>query len=418
MMEVYELKSAWPHLWRNQSMLARQWSKGVFIASAVTICFLVQPAWCITWDACGRQEAAWYKTTEAVRIADNVILFQADIGGWYKYVDSIRPRDPDRSPSGNYAIDVRSEGEKKEVKKKLLLEKYPCTLDNGATHSEMRYLAKVYAATGRQKYRDGFLKGVHYLLKAQYPSGGWPQFYPLRPGYSSRITFNDGAMIGAMRVLDDVANRRQLYDLADEGLRTRCKEAVRKGLECILECQIVVDGKKTAWCQQHNEVTLKPAQGRVSENPSNSGAESVDIVRYLMAIAKPSAEVIDAVESAAAWFDEVKITGVRVITVKDDGVPGGMDRRVVNDPKAGPIWARYYEIGTNRPMYIEQGVVKYSLAELSHRHRMAHGWIGGRWPERLLKVEYPAWRARVAPKNVVGGRSDLVEQDWKKQYQQ
>ena len=114
-----------------------------------------------------------------------------------------------------------------------------------------------------------------------------------------------------------------------------------------------------------------------------------------MTIDRPSAEVIDAVKSAVDWFDKVKITGAKVVTVKDDTVPGGRDRRVVSDPKAGPVWARYYEIGTNRPMYIEHGVVKYSLAELSHKHRLGHGWIGGRWPERLLEVEYPAWRARV-----------------------
>ena len=193
-------------------------------------------------------------------------------------------------------------------------------------------------------------------------------------------------MIGAIGVLADVAKRRPPYDLADGVLLERCRDAVGRGIACILKCQIVVKGRKTAWCQQHDEITLKPAQGRVSENPSISGAESVGVVRFLMTIERPSAEVIDAVKGAVAWFDEVKITGTRVVTVEDDTVPGGRDRRVVNDPKAGPIWARYYEIGTNRPMFIEQGVVKYSLAELSHKHRMGHRWIGGRWPERLLGV--------------------------------
>jgi PelA/Pel-15E family pectate lyase len=105
--------------------------------------------------------------------------------------------------------------------------------------------------------------------------------------------------------------------------------------------------------------------------------------------------VILAVRSAVSWFERVKIVGVRVITVEDETVPGGKDRRVVKDPKAPSIWARYYEIASNRPMYIEQGVVRYSLAELSHKHRTGHTWIGGRWPERLLKVEFPAWTARV-----------------------
>ena len=343
----------------------------------------------LSWRACGQQEAAWYKSPEALRIADNVLLYQAGIGGWYKNDGSIHP-------SGNAATELLSEPEKKRFKESLTLRKHPCTLDNDATHSELRYLAKVYAASGERKYKAGFLKGAEYLLKAQYPSGGWPQFYPLRPGYSSRITFNDGAMIGAIEVLDNIANRRHPYDLADDPLRTRCKEAVEKGIQCILKCQIVVGGRKTAWCQQHDEITLDPAQGRVSENPSISGAESVGVARYLMSIEEPSAGVIEAVKGAVDWFAKVRITGVRVVTVKDDTLPGGRDRRVVADPKATPIWARYYEIGTNRPLYIEKGVARYSLAELSHKKRIGHTWIGGRWPERLLEVEYPAWRARVS----------------------
>ena len=135
-----------------------------------------------------------------MRIADDVLFYQAGIGGWYKNDGSIHP-------SGNAATEQLSDVEKRRFKESLMQRKYPSTLDNDATHSEMRYLAKVYAATDRRKYKDGFLKGVHYLLKAQYPSGGWPQFYPLRPGYSSRITINDGAMIGAIEVLADVANR-------------------------------------------------------------------------------------------------------------------------------------------------------------------------------------------------------------------
>ena len=40
------------------------------------------------------------------------------------------------------------------------------------------FLARVYAATGEGKYKEGFLKGVGYLLKAQYPNGGWRSSIP------------------------------------------------------------------------------------------------------------------------------------------------------------------------------------------------------------------------------------------------
>lgn len=341
-------------------------------------------------------EAAWYRSAEAVRIADNVLYYQAEIGGWYKNDGSIHK-------SGNAATEVLSPLERRKHKESLEQRKYPCTLDNGATHSEMRYLAKVYAATGRAQDKEGFLKGVRYLLKAQYASGGWAQFYPLRPGYSSRITYNDDAMIGALSMLDDVTSRPP-YQLADETLLLLVRKAVERGRECVLKCQIVVDGKKTAWCQQHDQSTLKPARGRVSELPSISGAESVAVVRYLMSIDHPSPDMIEAVEGAVRWFEEAKITGVRVVMVEDGSLPGGRDKRVIKDPKAPAIWARYHEIGTNKAMFIEEGVVKYSLAELSLKHRVGHRWIGGKWPARLLEVEYPAWRRKWAAPQRPPGR--------------
>jgi len=338
-----------------------------------------------SWRDCLGEDSEWYGSVEAQRIADNVLLYQAEIGGWYKNDNSIHP-------SGHAATEALTEEQRRAHRDLLGKMRFPCTLDNGATHSEMRYLAAVCKATGEARFREGFVKGVRYLLKAQYPSGGWPQFYPLRPGYSSRITFNDGAMIGALSVLDATARGRSPFDIIDPSLRQECMRAVERGITCILRCQIRDEEQLTAWCQQHEELTLAPAQGRISELPSISGAESVDVVRYLMSIKNPSAEVVAAVEGAVRWFQQAAVTGVRVVTVADASLPGGKDRRIVEDAEAEPIWARYYEIGTNRPMFIEQGVVKYTLAELSHSHRTGHGWIGGRWPAGLLAVDYPAWR--------------------------
>ena len=356
----------------------------VTLAAIVTTCAGVA-ARDRSWRDCLGENPDWYGSVEAQRIADNVLFYQSEIGGWYKNDNSVHP-------SGHAATEHLTEQQRQSHREVLRAMKFPCTLDNGATHSEMRYLAAVCKATGEARFREGFAKGARYLLKAQYPSGGWPQFYPLRPGYSSLITFNDGAMIGALSVLDGAARGRSPFDIIDPSLRQECMEAVERGIRCILQSQIR-DGKQlTAWCQQHDVLTLAPAQGRISELPSISGAESVGVVRYLMSIESPSPEIVEAVEGAVRWFRKAAVTGVRVVTVADASQPGGQDRRLVEDPEAEPVWARYYEIGTNRPMFIEQGVVKYSLAELSHSHRIGHGWIGGRWPAGLLAADYPAWR--------------------------
>ena len=52
-------------------------------------------------------------------------------------------------------------------------------------------------------YREAFERGFDYLLLAQYPNGGWPQFFPLIAGYYTHITYNDDAMAGVLGVLRD-----------------------------------------------------------------------------------------------------------------------------------------------------------------------------------------------------------------------
>ena len=346
-----------------------------------------QSAWgeIITWrEVVHEQKAPFYKSPEALRVADNLLLFQAAAGGWDK-IDSRR--------NSRDMVNVLSAERKRQVLKDR---GHRCSLDNEATYSQMRFLARVYAATGELKYKEGFLKGVGYLLKAQYRNGGWPQFYPLLGSYHDRITFNDHAMIGATWMLSDVAAGHQPFDLADRELREKCREATEKAIACILTCQLVVEGRKSAWAQQYDEESMKSVPARVSELPSIAVPESAEILRFLMSIDNPSAQVVAAVQAAVGWLEKVKVVDRKVITVKDDRLPGGIDKALVPAPGAAPIWGRYYEIGTDRVMYIEQGVVHYSLAALSHKHRVGHAWIGGRWPAGPLQ-DYAGWRAKWIP---------------------
>ncbi len=41
----------------------------------------------IKWTDSLKQKPDWYGTTEAARIADNVLLYQRDTGGWPKNID-------------------------------------------------------------------------------------------------------------------------------------------------------------------------------------------------------------------------------------------------------------------------------------------------------------------------------------------
>ena len=139
-----------------------------------------------------------------------------------------------------------------------------------------------------------------------------------------------------------------------------------------------------------------PLSGSLPAAPSLSGAESVGITRLLMSLDDPSPEVDRAVDGAVAWFEAAKLPGIKVVEVEDKAAAKGKDKRVVADPAAQPMWARFYEIGTNRPIFADRdGVAKHELSEIGYERRNGYAWLGT-WPARLLEVEYPAWKKRVA----------------------
>ena len=338
----------------------------------------------IHWNACLWQPKKWYSSSEAIRIADNVLLYQYPSGGWPKNIDMAEELD----------------GAQKEHLK-AINNLDSSTIDNSATYTQLRYLARVYTSTALDRFRSSFLRGIDYLLKAQYANGGWPQFYPLRQGYYSRITFNDDAMIGTMKLLDDVSHKKADVAFVDEQRCGRAQRAVGKGIECILRCQIRVGGQLTAWCAQHDEHDFTPAQARSYELPSLSGEECVGIVEFLMTREKPSDDIKNSVQSAVAWFDKVRINGVREIEVNDKLGPGGKNRIHVRDSAAPSAWARFYEIGTNKPFFCSRdGIRRDSLSQISYERRNHYSWLGY-WPQRLLEKEYPAWAKRNDVKDVL-----------------
>ncbi|PPK87745.1 PelA/Pel-15E family pectate lyase [Neolewinella xylanilytica] len=336
----------------------------------------------VTWRDAQHQEADWYGSTEARRVADNLLVYQHATGGWPKNMDMAAPLTE---------ADIRTIEQGKADPKQELGRP---TIDNKATYPQLRYLARVYAHTGDDRYKSSFLRGVDYLLEAQYPNGGWPQFYPIRAGYYANITYNDGAMIGVLEFLREVT--KGSYPFLDAARVTAAQEAIDKGTDVILKTQIEADGRLTAWCAQHDPETLEPARARAYELVSLSGSESVGIVEFLMGIEEPDSAVIRSVRAAVDWFERVQLPGLRLIRQPDDSLPKGYDLIVGFDPEHGePLWARFYEIGTNYPMFVgRDGVVRYALSEIEYERRVGYSWISD-WARRLLERDYPEWEERI-----------------------
>ena len=178
------------------------------------------------------------------------------------------------------------------------------------------------------------------------------------------------------------------------------QQAVARGMECILKCQIETGGVHTGWCQQHDEKSFAAASAGTFELASCCPQETSEIVRFLMRIEKPDERIIKAIENAVEWLGRTKLTGIRVERVpapveEFERHRADFDVQVVPDNSAPPIWARHYEIGTDRPVFAGRDAVKrYNLSEIERDRRTGTPWYG-EWPRSLLASEYQQWRARV-----------------------
>jgi pectate lyase len=330
------------------------------------------PAASFPWRSFAARPDAWYRGDEAARLAENVLSQQSDLGDWPKNLDtSAAPYRGDRSQ-------LRG------------------TFDNGATVGEMRFLARMFVVTGRAPYRDAFLKALDHVLAAQYPDGGWPQTDPPGKGYARYITFNDNTVVNLLELVRDVA-RSDGFRFVDHPRREAAERAFATGIACILKCQIRVDGRLTVWCAQHDETTFEPRGARTFELASLSGGESADILLLLMSLEDPSPDVVRAVRAGARWFEDSKLKGIHQVVV--DG-----DKKIVPDPGVSPLWARFYEIGTNRPFFCgRDGVKKYDMAQIEAERRNGYAWYGN-WGRPVLE-RYARWE-KERSKNEAGTRKE------------
>jgi hypothetical protein len=301
------------------------------------------------------------------------------------------------------------------------------TLDNDATNTEIHFLAELSAAfPGKDgdAYRASALRGIEYLLHAQYPNGGWPQVWPLEGGYHDAITFNDDAVTESAEVLTLASEGGQHvskldpayiaaglqsaphgggdmpvpqtttedYSFVPAAVRVRAKAAAAKALECILATQLRVpaSGGKgtvlTVWAQQNDPLTLKPTTARNYEPEALASGESASVLEYLMLLPHAPPAVVRSVDAGAAWFHAHTIMGYGWSGGR--GTPGG--RTFAPAPGAGPLWARYYSLTTGKPIFGDRDkTIHDDVMELSLERRNGYAWYSD-GPKHTL-VMYAGW---------------------------
>ena len=320
-----------------------------------------------------------FKDNQIIEIAENLLKFQNNDGGWPANLD--------------WLADIEV-SEIRYIRKGNLGRS---TFDNRNIYPQIEYLAKVHSVTDLKKYRMAAKRGLEYILTEQRSSGGW------RGSDVDAITFNDDVMVGVMRLLLSIREGPSHFEWLDAETRKRLSQALERAIDATLKCQIHVRGRRTAWGQQHSHKTYKPVGARTYELPSITAQESVGVVRFLMALPNPSSEIKVAIESAMDWFERSKINGIRINTVpiepvRFEGFTASFNRIVVADEQAPPIWARFYEIDSNRPFFCNRdGTKVYRLADVQLERRVGYGWYGS-WPTTLKSI-YSQWEATWHPKD-------------------
>lgn len=308
----------------------------------------------------------FYRTPEGRRIAEIVLSYQTPSGGWSKRTDMSQAPRP---PGGAFGVES----------------KYIPTFDNSATTTQFELLVRAHAATGEQRYAEAAIRALRLMLLAQYPGGGWPQTFPLVGGYHDLITYNDAVTSNLLAAIAGAARG----DLAfiDAELRESARWGLARGLQAVADTQVESDGLPGIWGAQHHPRTLLPARARAYEPAALATAESAELVLFLMSLKEPPEAIKQAIVAAHRWFTEHRIDGYRWEQKLREY------SELVADPEAGPLWARFYEIDTHRPVFGDRdGSVHYDIDEISRERRLGYGWYTEK-PARVLKA-FPAWRQR------------------------
>ena len=303
--------------------------------------------------------SAWAAGTEGRALIKTVLSYQTASGGWGKHIDyALGPRMP--------GMGYNSENDEWA---------YVGTIDNGATVTELRLLA--VAASADTAARSAFERGASYLMDTQFPSGCWPQVWPLMGGYHDAVTNNDNAAVNVIRFLRDID--KGTFTFVAALTRTRATAALAQAMQCLINTQVVVQNVRTTWAQQHDPLTNEPVVGRSYELPSLAGQEGAKILDLLLEDGAPSPAIVTAVHAAIAFYKATAIPNVRYVA----GVG------LVPTAGAGPLWARMAEIGTNRPIFSNRDGIKLYDFDLLTDRRTGYSWYGGE-PATSLKT-FETW---------------------------
>jgi PelA/Pel-15E family pectate lyase len=283
--------------------------------------------------------------------ADALIRGQHRSGGWNYFIDFAGPA----SARQWYATIGRNAWRMEEF------QHYSdnATFDDAGTSEAMQLLLRIYLERREAKYRAPLDRAIAFVLRSQYPNGGWPQRWPhdaSYPGYARYITFNDDVAAENIRFL------LMVYQSLGEA---RVRGAIVRAMNIFLLTQ--QPRPQPGWGLQYT-LDLRPAGARSYEPRALVTHTSAANVRQLINFYRLTGErrFLARIPEALDWLESLRL-------------PPDPARRDRDFPT-------FIEIGTNRPLYV---------------HRRGSNVVNGAYyvdysPAATLG-HYSAWRAIDVP---------------------
>ena len=242
------------------------------------------------------------------------------------------------------------------------------TFDDDITSDAARFLLRIYLKKLDPSYKPALDKAIDFILKSQYPLGGWPQRYPLKydfskkgmPDYTSFYTFNDDV------TWENVHFLIQCYQTLGE---ERFLDPISRGMYFYLFSQ----DASGAWAQQLN-LNLEPASARTYEPAALLPSTTCENAFLLLKFYQYTGDkrFLNAVPAAIQWLEATKLP--------KDKIEGERTHPAFVDPK------------TNKPIYVHRkgSNVKYGdyYTDDMDKDLLAHYYGKSRVPLDELKKEY------------------------------
>jgi hypothetical protein len=315
--------------------LSRRWGEGEATVDQIW----VQPpgtptvglAFLTAYEATGER----FYLDAARRAAEALVYGQLESGGWTNCIDF--------NPHGERVSRYRhGRGKGRNVS----------SLDDGQTQSAIRLLVRVDQALGFKHagIHQAARAALDALLAAQFANGGFPQVWTgpvktdaVQPAQSARYPDVDWRTEGRIKDYWDMLTLNDnvcgyvadaLIDAYNVYRADVYKEAVRRLGRFLVLAQM--PDPQPGWAQQYND-DMVPIWARAFEPPGIAADESQEVIETLMRI-----------------YD---FSGDRALLEPIPNALNYLEKSMLPDGKL----ARFYELRTNRPLYMHRDGRRYVL---------------------------------------------------------